>query len=183
MDKDKFTNIYRLPGSIQIRIGKWQKTFRGTSDLVLHQALMERNKQFKKPDFLPKGWCVTPIDENDITITHHGKYIQTVMRTMLDRKVSYKRLFMSRMNAEDGEKALRKYKLEWVQKHNQIAKKYNQIKKKQYMNFAREEEETLYLPFQKASSIKRCGTNWLYPLLVQRKNTKILTLYAKQTSN
>ncbi|TON69809.1 hypothetical protein CGH51_17745, partial [Vibrio parahaemolyticus] len=43
MDKDKFTNIYRLPGSIQIRIGKWQKTFRGTSDLVLHQALMERN--------------------------------------------------------------------------------------------------------------------------------------------
>ncbi|TOG17694.1 hypothetical protein CGJ11_09785, partial [Vibrio parahaemolyticus] len=108
MDKDKFTNIYRLPGSIQIRIGKWQKTFRGTSDLVLHQALMERNKQFKKPDFLPKGWCVTPIDENNITITHHGKYIQTVMRTMLDRKVSYKRLFMSRMNAEDGEKALRK---------------------------------------------------------------------------
>ncbi|OXE28849.1 hypothetical protein CA163_31740, partial [Vibrio parahaemolyticus] len=97
------------------------------------------NKQFKKPDFLPKGWCVIPIDENDITITHHGKYIQTVMRTMLDRKVSYKRLFMSRMNAEDGEKALRKYKLEWVQKHNQIAKKYNQIKKKQYMNFAREE--------------------------------------------
>lgn len=183
MDKDKFTNIYRLPGSIQIRIGKWQKTFRGTSDLVLHQALMERNKQFKKPDFLPKGWCVTPIDENDITITHHGKYIQTVMRTMLDRKVSYKRLFMSRMNAEDGEKALRKYKLEWVQKHNQIAKKYNQIKKKQYMNFARKKKKHSTLPFQKASSTKHCGTNWLYPLLVQRRNTKILTLYAKQTSN
>ncbi|MBS9884072.1 hypothetical protein J4H56_15890 [Vibrio alginolyticus] len=144
MDKDKFTNIYRLPGSIQIRIGKWQKTFRGTSDLVLHQALMERNKQFKKPDFLPKGWCVTPIDKNDITITHHGKYIQTVMRTMLDRKVSYKRLFLSRMSLEDGEKVLHNYKLEWVRKHNQIAKKYNQIKKKQYMNFAREEEETLY---------------------------------------
>lgn len=144
MDQDKFTNIYRLPSSLQIRIAKWQKTFRGTSDLVLHQVLMERNKQFKKPSFLPKSWCITPIDENDITITHHGKYIQTVMRTMLDRKVSYKRLFLSRMDAEKGEKVLREYKLEWVRKHNQIANKYNQIKKKQYMNFAREEEETLY---------------------------------------
>ncbi len=144
MDKDKFTNIYRLPGSIQIRIGKWQKTFRGTSDLVLHQALMERNKQFKKPDFLPKGWCITPIDEKDVTVTHHGKYIQTVMRTMLDRKVSYKRLFLSRMSEDKAEQVLREYKLEWVRKHNQIAKKYNQIKKKHYMNFSREEEETLY---------------------------------------
>ncbi|MGR5471412.1 hypothetical protein ACPV51_29825, partial [Vibrio astriarenae] len=77
-------------------------------------------------------------------ITHHGKYIQTVMRTMLDRKVSYKRLFLSRMDAEAGEKVLREYKLEWLRKHNQIAKKYNQIKKKQYMSLAREEEETLY---------------------------------------
>ncbi len=104
MDQDKFTNIYRLPGSLQIRIAKWQKTFRGTSDLVLHQVLVERNKQFKKPSFLPKSWFITPIDEKDITITHHGKYIQTVMRTMLDRKVSYKRLFLSRMDAEKGEK-------------------------------------------------------------------------------
>lgn len=182
MDKDKFTNIYRLPGSIQIRIGKWQKTFRGTSDLVLHQALMERNKQFKKPDFLPKGWCVTPVDENDITITHHGKYIQTVMRTMLDRKVSYKRLFLSRMSLEDGEKVLHNYKLEWVRKHNQIAKKYNQIKKKQYMNFAREEEETLYLRFQRVSLTKHYGTNLSYHRLVRRKSTKTRTLSVKPIS-
>ncbi|GEM74507.1 MSHA operon transcriptional regulator [Vibrio sagamiensis] len=144
MNQDKFTNIYRLPGSLQIRIAKWQKTFRGTSDLVLHQVLMERNRQFKSTKFLPKGWCITPIEENDITITHHGNYIQTVMRTMVDRKVSYKRLFLSKMDKNKAEKALREYKLEWIRKHNQIAKRYNQIKKKEYLYFAREEEETLY---------------------------------------
>lgn len=153
MDKDKFTNIYRLPGSIQIRIGKWQKTFRGTSDLVLHQALMERNKQFKKPDFLPKGWCVTPIDENDITITHHGKYIQTVMRTMLDRKVSYKRLFMSRMNAEDGEKALRKYKLEWVQKTQSDCEKIQPNQEKAVHEFCKGRRRNT-LPFHSKRRVR-----------------------------
>ena len=150
MDQDKFTNIYRLPGSLQIRIARWQRTFRGTSDLVLHQALIERNRQFKNPAFLPKGWCICPVDEKDITITHHGKYIQTVMRTMIDRKVSYKRLFLSRIDEGIAEGVLREYKLEWVKKHNQIAKRYNQIKKKEYIHFAKEEEETLYPSIPKA---------------------------------
>ncbi|MHC6527537.1 MULTISPECIES: MSHA operon transcriptional regulator [unclassified Vibrio] len=144
MDQDKFTNVYRLPGSIQVRIAKWQKTFKGTSDIVLHKALMARNKQFQKPDFLPKGWCVTLFDEQDFSITEHGKYIQTAMRTLIDRKVSYKRVYLSRVPLEKAKPALERYKAEWVQKHNRVAKKYNQIKKKELINLAKEESETLY---------------------------------------
>ncbi|GAK87405.1 hypothetical protein JCM19238_5015 [Vibrio ponticus] len=51
MDQDKFTNIYRLPTALQIRIGRWQQTFNGTSDIVLHNAIEVRNQQFKRPDF------------------------------------------------------------------------------------------------------------------------------------
>ncbi|MDA0150149.1 MSHA operon transcriptional regulator [Vibrio sp. LaRot3] len=144
MDQDKFTNIYRLPTAIQIRIGKWQQTFNGTSDLVLHNAIDVRNKQFKRQDFLPSGWCVKPFELDDISITNHGKYIQTAMRTMKDRKVSYKRVYLSRLPLEQAEPALKEFKLEWIRKHNRVAKKYNQIKKKQFLRFAFEEFETLY---------------------------------------
>ncbi|MDA9555888.1 hypothetical protein N9R79_00100 [Vibrio sp.] len=151
MNQDKFTNIYRLPGSIQIRIGKWQQTFRGTSDLVLHNAIQVRNQQFKQFNFLPKGWCVTPFLETDISITHHDKYIQTAMRTLIDRKVSYKRVYLSRVPLEEAEPLLRRYKEEWIRKHNRVAKQYNQIKKKELLFHAREEQETLYpsIPVQK----------------------------------
>lgn len=54
MEQDKFTHIFRLPGSIQVRIAKWQQTFRGKSDLVLHQALVARNHQYQQDEFLPK---------------------------------------------------------------------------------------------------------------------------------
>ncbi|GAB2643779.1 hypothetical protein GCM10026988_08880 [Vibrio panuliri] len=144
MDQDKFTNIYRLPTALQIRIGRWQQTFNGTSDIVLHNAIEVRNKQFKRPEFLPTGWHVKPFKLDDISITHHGKYIQTAMRTMLDRKVSYKRVYLSRVPFEQAEPALHDYKLEWIKKHNRVANKYNQIKKKQFMRFAYEEVETLY---------------------------------------
>ncbi len=144
MDKDKFTNVYRLPGSIQVRIAKWQATFRGTSDIVLHDALLARNKQFQKPDFLPRGWCLTPFSEDDISITHHGKYIQTTMLTMIDKKVSYKRVYLSRVPLEQAEPALRQYKIEWMRKYNDIVNKYNKIKKKELMVYAWEEVETLY---------------------------------------
>ncbi|MEL7290391.1 MAG: hypothetical protein AAGJ78_04935 [Pseudomonadota bacterium] len=144
MEQDKFTNIYRLPTAIQIRIGKWQQTFNGTSDLVMHQAIEVRNKQYRKSSFLPTGWCVQPFDENNISITHHGKYIQTAMRTMLDRKVSYKRIYLSRLPLEKAEPGLLAFKQEWIAKHNRVARKYNQIKKKQFMRFANEEADTLY---------------------------------------
>ena len=106
MNEDKFTHIYRLPGSLQIRIAKWQQTFRGTSDLVLHNALTVRNQQYQKPDFFPKGWCIPLVDEAEISITHHGKYIQTAMRTMVDRKVSYKRVFLSRFPLDQAQELL-----------------------------------------------------------------------------
>jgi hypothetical protein len=144
MDTDKFTNIYRLPTAIQIRIGKWQQTFNGTSDLVMHKAIEVRNKQFKKPDFLPTGWCVKPFDKDDISITNHGKYIQTAMRTMMDRKVSYKRIYLSRLPLETAEPGLVAFKQEWISKHNHIARIYNQIRKKQFIRYAMEEQETLY---------------------------------------
>lgn len=144
MNQDKFMHIYRLPGSIQIRIGKWQATFRGTSDLVLHYALVLRNQQYQKADFLPRGWCLTPFSEDDISITHHGSYLQTTILTMLDRKVAYKRVYLSRIPLEQAEPALRAFKVEWMRKYNRVAKKYNQIKKKELLRFAREEEETLY---------------------------------------
>ncbi|NLS14404.1 hypothetical protein HGP28_16105 [Vibrio sp. SM6] len=144
MQPDKFTNIYRLPGSLQIRIGRWQQTFRGTSDIVLHRALEVRNDFFHKRAFFPKGWNIPLVDENDFSITHHGKYIQTAMRTMVDRKVAYKRIYLSRLPMEEAEPALRRFKQEWARKHNRIAKKYNQIKKKQFLQYAREEVETLY---------------------------------------
>ncbi|RJX70946.1 hypothetical protein DZ860_11470 [Vibrio sinensis] len=144
MDKDKFTNIYRLPTAFQIRIGKWQQTFNGTSDIVLHHALEVRNQQFKKPTIFPAGWAVTLFEKDDISITHHGKYIQTAMRTMKDRKVSYKRVYLSRVPLEQAEPALIAFKLEWIQKHNRVAKKYNQIKKKAFLRFAIEELETIY---------------------------------------
>ncbi|WGY46900.1 hypothetical protein [Vibrio sp. ABG19] len=144
MNQDKFTHIYRLPGSLQIRIAKWQATFRGTSDIVLHNALIERNKQYQKPGFLPRGWCLSPFSEDDISITHHGSYIQTTILTMLDRKVAYKRVYLSRMPLEQAEPALLAFKLEWMHKYNRVLKKYNQIKKKEFLQFAREEVETLY---------------------------------------
>lgn len=144
MDQDKFTNIYRLPTAIQIRIGKWQQTFNGTSDLVMHQAITVRNQQYRKADFLPTGWCVKFFDRNDISVTHHGKYIQTALRTMIDRKVSYKRIYLSRLPLEQAEPALIAFKKEWISQHNRVAKKYNQIKKKQFIRLAMEELETLY---------------------------------------
>ncbi len=144
MDQDKFTNIYRLPTAIQIRIGKWQQTFNGTSDLVMHQAITVRNQQYRKADFLPTGWCVKFFDNNDISVTHHGKYIQTALRTMIDRKVSYKRIYLSRLPLEQAEPALIAFKKEWISQHNRVAKKYNQIKKKQFIRLAMEELETLY---------------------------------------
>ncbi|MEH0664507.1 hypothetical protein H4F18_10915 [Vibrio scophthalmi] len=144
MDQDKFTNIYRLPTAIQIRIGKWQQTFNGTSDIVLHRAIEARNKQYRKPDFFPAGWCVNLFDNQDISITEHGKYIQTAMRTMMDRKVSYKRIYLSRVPLEQATPALVAFKQEFIAKHNRVAKKYNQIKKKQFLRFALEELETLY---------------------------------------
>ncbi|WP_295895362.1 hypothetical protein [uncultured Vibrio sp.] len=144
MTEDKFTNIFRLPHSIQIRIGKWQQTFRGTSDLVLHQALQVRNAQFRNRKFLPTGWHVNLFDANDISVTHHGKYIQTTMRTMIDRKVGYQRLYLSTVPIEKAEPAIIAFKKEWIQKHNRIAKKYNQIKLKEFMQYAFEEVDTLY---------------------------------------
>ncbi|EMK6667197.1 hypothetical protein V9J75_000629 [Vibrio fluvialis] len=144
MNQDKFMHIYRLPGSIQIRIAKWQATFRGTSDLVLHNALLVRNKQYQTPDFLPRGWCLTPFSEEEISITHHGSYIQTTILTMLDRKVAYKRVYLSRLAQEKAEPALHAFKVEWMRKYNRVVKKYNQIKKKEFLRLAREEEETLY---------------------------------------
>ena len=89
MEQDKFTNIYRLPTAVQIRIGKWQQTFNGTSDLVMHQAIDVRNKQYRKPNFFPSGWSVQLFDKNDISITNHGKYIQTAMRTMVSTPSMY----------------------------------------------------------------------------------------------
>ncbi len=144
MDLDKFTNIYRLPNAFQVRIGQWQKTFKGTSDIVLHQALQARNQYLNQKDCFPAGWRVALFAESDISITEHGKYIQTAMRTMLNRKVSYKRVYLSRVPLEQARPALVKYKQEWLEKHNRVAKKYNQIKKKQFMGFALEELETLY---------------------------------------
>lgn len=144
MDQDKFTHIYRLPTATQIRIAKWQQTFNGTSDIVIHKAIEVRNKQYRKPSFFLTGWSVNLFDKNDISITHHGKYIQTAMRTMLDRKVSYKRIYLSRLPMDQAEPALASFKLEWISKHNHVARKYNQIKKKELLRYAREEEETLY---------------------------------------
>jgi hypothetical protein len=66
------------------------------------------------------------------------------MRTMLDRKVSYKRIYLTRLPLEEAEPALNDFKLEWISKHNRVARKYNQIKKKEFLRYAREEEETLY---------------------------------------
>ncbi|EEY98173.1 hypothetical protein VOA_001991 [Vibrio sp. RC586] len=144
MEQDKFTHIFRLPGSIQVRIAKWQQTFRGKSDLVLHQALVARNRQYKQADFQPKGWCVNLFDPKEISITHHGDYIQTAMRTMVDRKVSYKRIYLSRMPLEQATEELRSFKLAWIKKHNIVAKHFNQIQKETFLNYAREEIETLY---------------------------------------
>ncbi|EGU18365.1 hypothetical protein [Vibrio mimicus] len=144
MEQDKFTHIFRLPGSIQVRIAKWQQTFRGKSDLVLHQALVARNRQYKNADFQPKGWCVNLFDPDDISITHHGDYIKTAMRTMIDRKVSYKRIYLSRMPLEQATDELRRFKLAWIKKHNIIAQRFNQIQKEAFLNYAREEIETLY---------------------------------------
>lgn len=150
MDQDKFTNIYRLPTAIQIRIGKWQQTFNGTSDLVMHQAIETRNKQYRKRDYLPTGWCVKLFDKDDISITNHGKYIQTALRTMIDRKVAYKRIYLSRLPLEQAEPALTAFKQEWIGKHNHVARKYNQIKKKQFMRLAMDELDTLYPALEKA---------------------------------
>lgn len=144
MEQDKFTHIFRLPSSIQVRIAKWQQTFRGKSDLVLHQALVTRNRQYKQANFQPKGWCVNLFDPDDISITHHGDYIQTAMRTMVDRKVSYKRIYLSRLPLEQATEELRRFKLTWIKKHNTIAKRFNQLQKETFLNYAREEIETLY---------------------------------------
>ncbi|RBM52564.1 hypothetical protein [Vibrio tarriae] len=144
MEQDKFTHIFRLPGSIQVRIAKWQQTFRGKSDLVLHQALVARNHQYQQNDFLPKGWCVNLFDPDDISITHHGDYIQTAMRTMVDRKVSYKRIYLSRLPLEQAEAELRQFKIVWIKKHNAVAQRFNQIQKTAFLIYAQEEIETLY---------------------------------------
>ncbi|MGC9551199.1 hypothetical protein ACP45F_06950 [Vibrio metoecus] len=144
MEQDKFTHIFRLPGSIQVRIAKWQQTFRGKSDLVLHQALVARNHQYQRDDFQPKGWCVNLFDCDDISITHHGEYIQTAMRTMIDRKVSYKRIYLSRLPLDEAQAELQRFKAAWIKKHNQVAQRFNRIQKDAFMNFAWEEIETLY---------------------------------------
>ncbi|WP_154115570.1 MSHA operon transcriptional regulator [Vibrio cincinnatiensis] len=144
MTQDKFIHVFRLPGSIQVRIAKWQATFRGTSDIVLHEALTVRNKQYKKNAFLPKGWCLTPFSEQDISITHHGRYIQTTMLTMIDRKVAYKRVYLSRLPLEQAEPALLAFKQEWMKQYNLVVNAYNQTKKKEFMRYAYEEVDTLY---------------------------------------
>lgn len=151
MTQDKFMHIFRLPGSIQVRIAKWQATFRGTSDIVLHEAIILRNKQYKKNSFLPKGWCLTPFTEQDISITHHGRYIQTTMLTMIDRKVAYKRVYLSRLPLEQAEPALRAFKQEWMKQYNLVVNEYNQIKKKEFMRYAYEEVDTLYPSIPKGS--------------------------------
>ena len=144
MEQDKFTNIYRLPTAVQIRIGKWQQTFNGTSDLVMHQAIEVRNKQYRKPNFFPSGWSVQLFDNNDISITNHGKYIQTAMRTMMDRKVSYKRIYLSRLPLEEAEPGMIAFKQEWNSKHTRVARQYTQIKNTQVIGFALEEAEQRY---------------------------------------
>lgn len=144
MEQDKFTHIFRLPGSIQVRIAKWQQTFRGKSDLVLHQALVARNHYYQQTEFQPKGWCVNLFDSNEISITHHGDYIQTAMRTMLDRKVSYKRLYLSRLTLEEAKAELQRFKITWINQHNRVAVRFNQIQKNAFLEYAQEEIETLY---------------------------------------
>ncbi|MFC3024668.1 hypothetical protein ACFODT_12630 [Vibrio zhugei] len=144
MTLDKFTNIYRLPGSIQIRIAKWQRTFKGTSDIILYDAIRVRNQEYRKRQFLPKGWSFSTFKEEEISITHHGRYIQTTMLTMIDRKVAYKRVYLSRVPEQQAYQTLRAFKIEWLKKYNQIVERYNQIKKKEFLHFAREELDTLY---------------------------------------
>ncbi|MGO1296130.1 MAG: MSHA operon transcriptional regulator [Vibrio sp.] len=144
MTLDKFTNIYRLPGSIQIRIAKWQRTFKGTSDIVLYEAIRVRNQEYRKRHFLPKGWSFSMFKEEDISITHHGRYIQTTMLTMIDRKVAYKRIYLSRIPEERAYSTLQAFKIEWLHKYNQIVEKYNKLKKKEFLQYAHEELDTLY---------------------------------------
>jgi hypothetical protein len=144
MNEDKFTNIFRLPHSFQIRIGKWQQTLRGTSDLILYQALQVRNEQFRRHRMSPSGWHISLFNANEISVTHHGKYIQTTMRTMIDRKVGYQRIYLSTLPLDKAEPSIIAFKKEWIQKHNRVAKKYNQIKLKEFMKYAQEEVDTLY---------------------------------------
>lgn len=169
MMQDKFMHIFRLPGSIQVRIAKWQATFRGTSDIVLHEAITLRNQRYKHPSFLPKGWCLTPFSEQDISITYHGRYIQTTMLTMIDRKIAYKRVYLSRLPFEQAEPALRAFKLEWMKQYNFIVKQYNQIKKKEFMRFAWEELETLYPAIPKGTFDKQLWNQLVHSKLSQGK--------------
>ncbi|MCK6263988.1 hypothetical protein KP803_11975 [Vibrio sp. ZSDE26] len=169
MTEDKFTNIFRLPHSIQIRIGKWQQTFRGTSDIVLHQALQVRNSKFRNHKLSPTGWHVGLFHADDISITHHGKYIQTAMRTMVDRKVGYQRIYLSTIPLEQAEPALIEFKKEWIQKHNRVAKKYNQIKLKEFMSYAFEEVDTLYPSLPKGQFDKQLWNRLVTSELGQAK--------------
>lgn len=150
MTLDKFTNIYRLPGSIQIRIAKWQSTLKGTSDLVLYEAIRIRNQEYRKRHFFPKGWSFTPFKMEEISITHHGRYIQTTMLTMIDRKIAYKRVYLSQMSEQDAYNALLAFKSEWIIQYNKVVKQYNDVKKKAFLHYAREELETLYPAIPKA---------------------------------
>lgn len=144
MNEDKFTNIYRLPGSLQIRIAKWQQTFRGTSDLVLHQALTVRNKQYQKHDFFLKVGVFHWSMRAKVPSRIMGNIFKPQCVPWWTEKSPDKRVFLSRMPQEEAEKALALFKKEWITKHNKIARQYNQIKKKEFMNYAWEELETLY---------------------------------------
>lgn len=120
-------------------------------------------------------------DKEDISITNHGKYIQTAMRTMVDRKVSYKRIYLTRLPIEQAEPALEKFKQEWISKHNHIARKYNQIKKKSFSVTPVKRKRPYTLQFQKVSSIEHFGTDWSNQNSAQRKSLITHTLLKSQS--
>lgn len=63
---------------------------------------------------------------------------------MIDRKVSYKRIYLSRLPLEQAEAELRQFKIVWIKKHNTVAQRFNQTQKAAFLNYAQEEIETLY---------------------------------------
>lgn len=98
---------------------------------------------------------------------------------MIDRKVSYKRIYLSRLPLEQAEAELRQFKIVWIKKHNTVAQRFNQTQKAAFLNYAQEEIETLYLPFLNKALTEDCGIDWSNKNLVQPNTTKTPILSSK----
>lgn len=101
------------------------------------------------------------------------------MRTMIDRKVSYKRIYLSRLPLEQAEAELRQFKIVWIKNITRLRSALIKLKKPHSWIMLKKKLRHSTLPFLNKVLTVDCGIAWSNKNLDQPNTTKTPILSSK----